>query len=155
MTSNLTLNFTLWIPWNVLYPKTSKVQIGFWKKATIDAIFCFWPLRAQNYCHPDAEKIIAMIPSNLFNCAICISEQWMLYVWWMFLSHRKFITYLVFTSPQLNLFSLTAITRDLLIVAVELVAQHIQDIIYKRKIASKNGSPFTRSRSNSCGEISR
>jgi len=40
-------------------------------------------------------------------------------------------------------------------VAVELVAQHIQDIIYKRKIASKNGSPFTRSRSNSCGEISR
>merc|ERR1739844_8574 len=33
-------------------------------------------------------------------------------------------------------------------VAVELVAQHIQDIIYKRKIASKNGSPFTRSRSN-------
>merc|ERR1712029_333656 len=40
-------------------------------------------------------------------------------------------------------------------VAVELVAQHIQDIIWRRKIASKNGSPFTRSRSNSCGEISR
>jgi len=40
-------------------------------------------------------------------------------------------------------------------VAVELVAQHIKDIIYKRKIASKNGSPFTRSRSNSAGEISR
>ena len=96
---------------------------------------------------------------SLLTCLIvlyvCISEQWMLYVWWMFLSHRKFITYLVFTSPQLNLFSLTTITRDLFIVAVELVAQHIQDIIYKRKIASKNGSPFTRSRSNSCGEISR
>merc|ERR1711963_81644 len=40
-------------------------------------------------------------------------------------------------------------------VAITLVAQHIQDIIYRRKIASKNGSPFTRSRSNSCGEISR
>ena len=84
--------------------KASKVRIGFWKKATIDANFCFWTLRAQNYCHPDAEKIIVMIPSNLFNCAICISEQWILYVWWMFLSHRKFITYLVFTSPQLNPF---------------------------------------------------
>ena len=151
MTSNFTLNFTLWIPWNVLYLKTSKVQTGFWTKATIDANFCFWPLRAQNYCHPDA-----VIPSKLFNCAICMYFRAMDAVRSMdVFSHRKFVTYLVFTSPQLNLFSLTTITRDLFIVAVELVAQHIQDIIYKRKIASKNGSPFTRSKSNACGEISR
>lgn len=39
-------------------------------------------------------------------------------------------------------------------VAVELVAQHIQDIIYRRKAtASKNGSPFTRSRSNSDSSV--
>jgi len=40
-------------------------------------------------------------------------------------------------------------------VAVELVAQHIQDIIWRRKngSASKNGSPFTRSRSNSDSSI--
>lgn len=38
-------------------------------------------------------------------------------------------------------------------VAVELVAQHIQDIIWRRKAASKNGSPFTRSRSNSDSSV--
>jgi uridine kinase len=39
-------------------------------------------------------------------------------------------------------------------VAVELVAQHIQDIIWRRKTAgSKNGSPFTRSRSNSDSSV--
>ncbi|XP_059093633.1 uridine-cytidine kinase 2-like isoform X2 [Tigriopus californicus] len=34
-------------------------------------------------------------------------------------------------------------------VAIELVAQHIQDIIWSRISSSKSGSPFTRSRSNS------
>ena len=55
-------------------------------------------------------------------------------------------------SEQMDFWTCFLISFDFS-VAVELVAQHIQDIIWRRKAASKNGSPFTRSRSNSDSSV--